>query len=229
MKRKLKKTSGTRAGVLALLLTLTGAALPQQTHAITFLMWYAQDAAIRYASFKAVLTPAQEATAYAANDALYLSEARLYPLGAIGQIFINGSSDPFETDNPAANLQLTFNYLNPATLQVGSGPQVASVMYEASLDPANPNVLTPIGSSSDSLSDFAIMWQSQGYEPLIEAIPLDSAGSPIVISGVGEDNSAVGLDGVLYSTPDSSPTSLLLGLGMVGLLGLRRRSRVATL
>lgn len=227
MKRKFKKISGTRGGALALLLTLAGAAFPQQTHAIGFLTWYAQDVAIRYASSTATLTPAQEATAQAINDAAYYSEARLFPLSVVGQTFIDGSFNPFEEALPGGTLTLTFNYLDPNTFLVGSGPPVTSVLYQAVEDPSHPGNLTTIGSSSDSGSDFAITWASSGYEPMIEAIPLDAGGHPIVILGAEGGNSAVGLDGVLY-TPDSSRTSLLLGLGMAGLLGLRRWSRVAT-
>jgi hypothetical protein len=221
MKRDYAKTSGTRGWILALLLTVAWAALPQKSYAISWLTWYAQDYAIRYASSKGTLTDVQEARAQAINDALYYSEATAFPLSAIGQTFIDGSFAPYETDTPGQVLNLAFEYINPANGATVSDPLVAEVVYEAITNPADPTDWVVIGQSTDSTSDFAISWQSSGFEPIIEAIPYDSSGAPIVISGVDGDNSAVGLDGVLY-LPESSQTSLLLGLGIVGLLGLRR-------
>ena len=228
MPREHTRTLGTQGRILVLLLTLAGAALPQKTYAISWLTWYAQDAALRYASKLGTLTPPQEAQLQDINNAAYYSEARLFPLASIGQTFIDGSLAPYETYIPGQTFALTFEYINPATGATTSGPAVSEVVYEAVTDPALPNNLTPIGSSSDSSSDFAITWASSGYEPMIEAIPYGANGGPIVISGVDGDNSAVGLNGALLA-PDSSQTSLLLGLGFAGLLGLRRWRRVATL
>jgi len=222
MKLKHAKTSGARGCILALLLTVAGAALPQQSSAIPFLVWYAQDVAIRNGSVApATLTPAQELALTIANNTAYLSEAAIKPLGFVGLTVIDGSTAPFELTGYGEDLTLSFEYIDPATGLPATGPAVSSVVYEANLDPANPNDLVPIGTSSDNASNFAITWQSSGFEPMIEAIPYDASDDPIVIPGVDGENSAVGLN-VALNVPDSSPTSLLLGLGIVGLLCVRR-------
>ena len=229
MNREHAKTSGTRGYILALLFIVAGAALPQQSSAIPFLAWYAQDVAIRNGSVPpATLTPAQELALTIANNAAYLSEAAFKPIGFVGLTAIDGSTSPFELTGNGQILTLSFEFINPATGVPTTGPAVSSVLYEANLDPSTPNVLVPIGTSSAFVSNFAITWQSSGFEPMIEAIPYDANGNPIVISGVDGENSAVGLN-VALNAPDSSPTSVLLGLGIVGLFCVRRWSQVATL
>lgn len=212
-----------------LLLILGAAALPQQSSALPFLAWYAQDVAIRQASATTppTLTPTQELALTAANNAAYLSEAVIKPIGFVGLTVIDGSDAPYVLTSAGENLALSFQFIDPATGLPTSGPAVASVVYEANLDPFTPNVLVPIGTSSNSLSNFAISWSSSGFEPMIEAIPYDASDNPIEDPGVDGDNSAVGLN-IAPNAPDSASTFYLLGLGIAGLWTIRRFNRVGS-
>jgi PEP-CTERM motif len=123
---------------------------------------------------------------------------------------------------------LSYLFVDTANGLPVAGPAVASVMYEANYNPYNPTDWVTLGTSTDAATNFSLSFTVQPYEPEIQAIPYDSSGNPIVISGVDGDNVALGLVTLLNPVPE--PSTLVLGIvGSLGGLGFvwfgRRKHR----
>jgi hypothetical protein len=144
-----------------------------------------------------------------------------------GDAMLNGNS--LVADLPLGTPStLTFQFLDPATGTADRSIAIGSVVYLVNEDPTAPRFL-PVGLSSDAASNFAVSYTINGAEPMIEAIPFDGNGSPIVIPDANRGNAARGLVADIngQAAPEAS-TSILLGLGLMGVGMIRRRGRALT-
>lgn len=125
---------------------------------------------------------------------------------------------------------LTFSWLNSSTLQPTLGPAIASVRYEIMDGPESyPNMATDrpwllLGTSVNSLSDFALDFTISSFEPIIRGIPLDALGNEISMLGPDGENRAYGF--AIDIVPEPS-TMALVGMGLAGLVmkASRRRNK----
>ncbi len=125
---------------------------------------------------------------------------------------------------------LTFSFIDPTTRLPVTGPAVGSVAFEQSQTPDIPSSFTPIGTSTNAASDFALSYTAGStlgtVEQEILAIPLSPAGVPIFIPGVDGFNNAEGGLTILAAIPEPSGLLvLLLGLPAAWLTARRRTGR----
>jgi hypothetical protein len=149
----------------------------------------------------------------------------------IGEALCNGFS-------PVARLpigdtcSLSFQFIDTLTgLPTAGGPTVGSVFYEVQTDPDHPDVFTPIGTSTDAASQFAMSFINVDFEPLVLAIPFDPAGGKIFIDDGHGSNLAAGDVVLIPPGPVPEPSSwsvLLLGLPLLGLSLCKRDNLQAT-
>ena len=151
---------------------------------------------------------------------MYDDEQKALNVSAIGEAFIDGVS-PTAFSPLGAIVDLTFQFVDPATDLPTTGPPVASVEYLVNLDPDN-DLFSIVGTSIDVSSHFSLPFTVVPFEPFIKSIPFDSNGNPIVITGVDGQNVAVGVAVVLEPEPS---TIVLVGSGGVILLGFAWRRR----
>ena len=121
-------------------------------------------------------------------------------------------------------MNLTFQFVDPATDLPTTGPPIASVEYLVNLDPDN-EIFSILGTSIDASSHVSLPFTVVPFKPFIKSIPLDSNGNVIVITGVDGQNVAVGVAVVLEPVPEPS-TIVLIGSGGLFILGFawcRRR------
>jgi hypothetical protein len=97
------------------------------------------------------------------------------------------------------------------------------VLYQAKGSPTAPGFF-PIGISTDASSHFGLPYLPTGIEPIIQAIPFDPLGNPLVISGLGGQNVAVGY-AINLGIEVPEPATIILGmLGLAGVVAIRRRT-----
>ena len=110
---------------------------------------------------------------------------------------------------------VTFNFYNSDTGVITPPPiAISQIVYEALLDPGDA-AYTPIGSSSDLASNFAISFVLTGFEPIIQGIPIGLDGLAYPMDG----NWGISMD-ILVPEPT---TALLLAPVFAGLWLSRRR------
>ncbi|GCA74164.1 hypothetical protein MiTe_00986 [Microcystis aeruginosa NIES-2520] len=154
---------------------------------------------------------------------------------AIGQALIDGQIVPSCNLGGETEKSLTFAFINPENSTSTSfdiadpGFSIASVLYEVNLDPDMPDVFETLGVSNDPTSNFRITFTPTGFEPLVIATPFDSLGNPIFISGVDNNNVAIGLAVDVIGTkditcvPEPSTILSLLALGTLGAASTLKR------
>jgi len=141
---------------------------------------------------------------------MYQDEQKGQNVSAVGEAFIDGlSSTAFSPLGAMVNL--TFQFVDPATDLPTTGPPIASVEYLVNLDPDN-DLFSILGASMDASSHFSLSFTVVPFEPFIKSIPFDSSGNAIVITGVDGQNVAVGVAVVLEPVPEPS-TIALVGSG----------------
>ena len=118
--------------------------------------------------------------------------------------------------------QLTFMFVDPLTLEPTTGPEISSVFYEYSHTPDVPGSFTPLGTSTDAATDFALPYVALPTEVAIVAEPLFN-GNPVFIQGVDpSDNAAGGLVTALLVPELSTWAMMLVGFAGLGFAGYRR-------
>jgi hypothetical protein len=129
----------------------------------------------------------------------------------VGQDRIDGNF-PVASVAPGSTVSLTFGFVDTVTGQFTTGgPTIGSVIYSVNTDPMNPNVFTPIGTSTNAASHFALSYVLPTGEPDIRATPFDPFGAPIVVTDIdGIGNVAVGDVINIASVPEPSPMVLAL-------------------
>jgi hypothetical protein len=188
---------------------------------------YAKNVAwIRFLTATFDLTLAQEDAYLRIASSNYLHQAKNHGDTVVGTATKNGNY-PIEWSTLGATETLGFIWLNSATGLQTTGPEIASVFYEVNLDPTYTNALgdlifTALGTSTDAEHNFAYDWVISGFEPEIQATPMDSLGNVITIPGVDGYNVAIGLAVNLYEVPEPS-TIALIGAGLVVLVRFRRK------
>jgi len=184
-------------------------------------------------------TPAQEA---AALSAFWTNYYRLHPItvspGGIGYVgFFTGlfSSGPVVTDPTPTSGILTFHFINGSTMSpmaAGVDPAIGSVVYEECTDyTSNPLTWTILGTSTDASSDFALPFVCGNAEYMIDAIPYDTSGNPIVFTdpqNTSNDGSNDAIGGIDFIPVPEPSTLVPFGIGAIGFLGYawRRRKQV---
>lgn len=136
----------------------------------------------------------------------------------VGQAEIDGAYPSQVFLPPGTNTTLSFQFIDTTAGLPVAGPAVASVVYDANVDPKTPNVFVPIGTSTDAATHFSLSYTVSGEEPDIRATPYDSFGQPVFIDGVNGENVAVGSVVALVPEP-----SISLGLISGGAFLLKRR------
>jgi len=112
-------------------------------------------------------------------------------LNGLGQASLNGT--PNEVNLLRGTLAtLTFDPFNPMTNTTFIDATIASVRYDAILDPILAPSYVLLGTSTNSGNHFALPWTVDGFEPLVRATPLNALGQPIVYPGVDGVNAATG-------------------------------------
>src|SRR5580658_4562511 len=111
MNRKHTKTSGTQGCIMAVLLSLAGIALPQQSYAISLAQYFEGGIIVRDLSLEGDIGPLREHIDMAVLDHEYLGEQSTFGLSAIGGAFIDGSFLPYDAYTPGQELDLTFAYI----------------------------------------------------------------------------------------------------------------------
>jgi hypothetical protein len=154
------------------------------------------------------------------------------PTGGVILNYLKGFfvSAPVQTYDTLTSSELTFAFYNLNTMQPmppGSEPAIGSVVYEECTD-FTTGSWTPIGSSTDAATDFALPVEFGDAVYAIEAVPFDTSGAPIVFTDPfpGGGNDAIGnLD--FIPVPDQTSTIALLGisLSLVGFAGRRRMAK----
>jgi hypothetical protein len=170
----------------------------------------------------------QEALGCAKAWADYYSEQHNFPVPFVGQAEFNATFPVASLPSSTTGV-LTFEFIDPGTLNSVSGPGVGSVDYKVNIDPSSPGTFLDLGTSTSASSHFALPYTvSTGTEPLFEAIPLDRTGAPIVMTGAGGLNVAIGSAVNVTAAPEPAD-GILLGIGILGItcgVWLRRhRSR----
>ncbi|MGO9114801.1 MAG: hypothetical protein ACLP9L_36760 [Thermoguttaceae bacterium] len=143
----------------------------------------------------------------------------------------NTSTAPLVTCDSATPGDLCFAFYNLSTQQpmpIGSDPIIGSVVYEVCTDYASsPLTWTPIGTSTDAASNFALPFTCGISDSMIEAVPYDTSGNPIVFTDPvdGVSNDAIGGLDSDRVPPVPEPASLIVwaGLGAMGLIVYARQ------
>ncbi len=163
-------------------------------------------AGIRLGTVLGDYTPSEEEALVAFAWKQYRQEQEKLGIPAVGQVAFN-TIYPSAIATIGSTETLTFQFIDPATGLPTSGPAVASVLYEANYDPNSPTTFVPLGTSTDVAGNFDFAYVVTGQEPVINAIPMDASGNPIVISGVDGDNDAQG-GGLLVTVPEPSTLTM---------------------
>ncbi|MCB1725724.1 MAG: hypothetical protein KDJ39_18730 [Gammaproteobacteria bacterium] len=142
-------------------------------------------------------------------------------------LFVTACNGDFPTARGGAGdtCLLTFRTVELATLLQVAGPEVFGVHYEVNLDPTTPDLFVPIGTSYDTASDFAMLFEIDGFEPLIRASPFDAAGNPVALTrrdGVFLSSASV----ILFDLPLDVPEPMTFWLLAAGLMSLTGQMRV---
>jgi len=192
----------------------------QQAHADTLGEYLANVFSIRVASWWGDYTDQEEDALIRYAHQRYLDQHGHAGVGLVGQATVSGEY-PVDFVEPGDVGTFAFVWVDSLTgLPTDEGPTIASVMYEANLDPFQPDDWQVLGTSYESDSNFSLDWPTNGFEPMIRATPLDELNKPIVINGLDGYNVARG-----FVTVIPEPSALvLLALGSVAILrrpGLR--------
>lgn len=176
----------------------------------------------RTATKNKTIGPKVEKAAIAAAYAAWAAEIVAPLLKVVGQVEIN---DQFPVTEFAAGttVTLTFDFINPDTLELTGGPAVDSVLYKVNIDPETDIFMT-IGTSSSAASHFSIPYTLGFDEPFFTATPFDAFGNPIFIAGVDDFNDAIGSVVNINAVPEPS-TLALFCIGALGILSYCRRRR----
>jgi len=136
----------------------------------------------------------------------------------VGQAAINGD---FPTSFLGTGHEgvLTFHFVDTTTELLADGPSVDEVVYEWDTDPTDFAISwSPLGSSTDAMSDFPLAFIPPGpypYEPIIKATPYYQ-GNPVVILGVDDENVAVGVATALVPEPASWIYCVTCAVALIG-------------
>jgi hypothetical protein len=193
--------------------------------AIPLSVYLAQSASYMTLSIRGYLSYTKETALLKSLSQEYLSEQSDGGVSIVGQPLIGGSY-PTAGLLPGATTTLAFDYVDTATGLPTGGPPISYVLYEASVDPGTPGSFVVLGSSSDAGSNFSLPFTATSLETMIEAIPYDSGGNPIVLTGLGGENVAVGLamalNPQLVPEPSSWVLAALAGAVAAGFACIRR-------
>ncbi len=167
---------------------------------------------------------AKEDAVNQSEAAAEIAEEDKLGLKSVGQTYLNGFSPVYDfSSGPATlSLNLTFSWVDSSTGLPTGGVPVSAVQYyvftgaAASLDLATDWTL--IGTSNNAASDYKVPYSFPFGEYIFLSLPLDGAGHPIVIAGVGGYNDAESIALDTVATPEPG------GWGTVftGLLALWR-------
>lgn len=83
-------------------------------------------------------------------------------------------------------------------------------------------MFTPIGTGTNPGTDFSTGFTTEPLEPLVEAIPFDPSGNPIVIPVSGGGNAAIGVVVALAPIPEPTGLSLVWPAALASARLLRR-------
>jgi hypothetical protein len=125
---------------------------------------------------------------------------------------------------------LTFQFVAADTGLPVPMPDVASVLYQIQIDPPTLEpVFVDYGISTDPSSDFALPFLISGFEPLIQAIPRDGKGVPLVVIGpTGTDVAPSAAINIPIEPVPAIGTfgfaAIVVLVAAVGVCTLRRRS-----
>jgi hypothetical protein len=145
----------------------------------------------------------------------------LMDVTVVGLAELNGQ-EPAALVTVGSINELTYMFVDPLTLEPTTGPAISSVFYEYSPTPDVPGSFTPLGTSTDAATDFALPYLALPTEEAIVAEPLFD-GNPVFIQGVDpSDNAAVGLVTALLVPEPSTWAMMALGFACLGYAGYRR-------
>jgi PEP-CTERM motif len=123
---------------------------------------------------------------------------------------------------------LTYGYVGATSGIPMSGPPVSFVTFDLNVNPLTPDVYVLIGTSFDVADGFPLPFTISAEDSLIRATPFGSAGQPIVITGVDDENVAPSYVVNIVNVVPEPPSLILVGLGVVGLCARDWRRRLAS-
>jgi hypothetical protein len=203
-------------------LIITTLSLPNRAMGISWEDLERAKKVIRKLTEVGALPYAEEKRQIAEKEKQYRDMQKMIGVSAVGATFIDGLY-PSAPRNPGTLVNLTFEFLDPATGEPTSGPAVASVQYFANLDPDSDDYVF-LGASLDAGSDFSLPFLVIPFEPMIKSIPFDPSGAPITIVGLEGQNVALGLGTALQFPEPSGMALLALGVVALGRGALRIRA-----
>lgn len=170
-----------------------------------------------------------------AADKEFEREQKTGSIRVIGRPLIAGLYQVSSFDT-GTQTSVSFQFFDPTTSQpvldvcggstttapvVPCHPPVSSVAYSINTDP-RIDFFSTLGASSDAASNFALPFTVTGFEPMIRATPLDSAGRPIFIAGFDGTNVASGtVVNVSFDVPEP-PAWPLIAVGFAVIAFVRR-------